>query len=211
MKIFNLFAFLLHLCNLAECSANLSNTKREFDIHGRLIKERFVNGKSIELSYDEMNRVTDISLGEIGGITYRYEDAKLLQVSRISPSGHIMYTQSYKYNDIGELLHEDLISGLGQVSYEKDLNKKFVRIESPYSQEICKFNSKGFIATHILNDKSFEYCYDKDDQLVISEKDGTSPLLEYDDKGHLTNKISERRKYHFEFNIDGNLVEAITS
>jgi len=210
MKIFTFLVFTLYLCGWAECQDNFLVPQRECDSRGRLIKERFFNGKSIEIAYDEMNRVVGISLEEAGKISYKYDNTHLLQVSRISPGGQIMYTHTYAYDNAGGLLHEELISNLGKISYDKDLNGKFIRRESPYGQEMCNFNSKGLITTHFLDDKTFEYYYDINDQLISFETDSETPLLEYDCDGNLTKKISAQRRCYLEFDQCGKLVEAIT-
>jgi len=210
VKIFTFLALVLCLSCWAEYSDNFSISQREYDSHGRLIKERFLNGKSIEISYDELNRVIEISLEGIGSITYKYSDTKLLQVSRISPSGQSMYTQSYEYDSAGGLLHEDLISNLGQISYDKDLNGRFIRIESPYSEEICRFNSKGLVTTHFLDGKILEYDYDNYNQLISFETGDETPPVEYDHNGNLTKKISPKGRYYLEFDQYGRLFEVIT-
>lgn len=210
MKIFTFLVLVLHLSSWAECSDNFSTPQREHDSHGRLIKERFLNGKSIEISYDELNRVVEISLEETGSITYKYDDTKLLQVSRISPSGQSMYTQSYEYDSAGGLLHEDLIFNLGQISYDKDLNGRFIRIESPYSEEVCRFNSRGLITTHFLDGKILEYDYDNYDQLISFGIEEQASLVEYDCNGNLTKKISPKGRCYLEFDQYGRLFEVIT-
>lgn len=87
MKVFVFFALILHLSGWAEHTDNFSIPQREYDSRGRLTKERFLNGKSIEISYDELNRVVEISIEEAGSVNYKYDDTKLLQVSRVSPEG----------------------------------------------------------------------------------------------------------------------------
>lgn len=210
MKIFTFLAFALSLCSWAECSDNLLSPQREYDNRGRLTKDKFLNGKSVEISYDEMNRVIGISLGETGKILYKYDDTHLLQVSRISLSGQTMYTHAYEYDDEGGLLHEELISNLGQISYDKDVNRRFIHIESPYSQEMCRLNPQGLITTHVVDDKILEYHYDNHDQLITFEMEDGIPVLEYDCNGNLTKKISANGRCYLEFDQYGKLVEAIT-
>ena len=210
MKVFTLLITALSWVNWLECSNNVMNLKREYDQLGRLTKEYFPNGKSIEISYDEMNRVIKIQIDKNGSIDYKYDDSNLLQVSRISPNGQTLYSHSYSYNDRGAPLNEELITKLGQISYENDLNEKFIKIESPYSHEICIFNPEGFISKRILNDKIFEYNYDNFDQLEYDESKDKALELEYDYNGNLIKKISTRRKCHFEFDQKGKLIKAVT-
>lgn len=210
MKIFTLLFLSVNLSGWADCSDSLWSPQRECDTNGRLLKERFLNGKSIEISYDEFNRVIEILLEGSGSITYKYDDTKLFEVSRISPSGQKMYTHSYEYDRFGGLLDENLIFNLGRISYDKDLSGKFIRIESPYSEEICKFNSKGVITSHSLNGKTFEYSYDNDNQLISFEIQEQKPFVEYDQNGNLTTKISAKGRHYLKFDQRGNLVEAIT-
>jgi len=186
------------------------NLEREYDHLGRLAKEYFPNGKSIEISYDEMNRVIEIQIDKNGSIYYEYDDSNLLQVSRISSNGQTLYSHSYSYDNMGVLFNEELITNLGQISYENDLNEKFIKIESPYSQEICIFNTKGFITKRILNNKTFEYHYDNLNQLNPNKSEDKTLGLEYDDNGNLIKKISTKRKRHLEFDQYGKLIKAIT-
>jgi|GEM_PF-919137 len=210
MKFFTFLVFILHLSGWAECPSEFSNVKREYDRDGKLIKETFPNGKSIEIVYDGMNRVIEIWIEENGCISYEYDDTHLLHISRISPSNQIVYTHSYKYDDVGALFHEELISNLGQILYEKDRNEKFIRTKSPYGEETCKFNSQGLITTHFFDDKALQYHYDNYDQLISSKTEKESPELQYDKNGNLIRKTSKQGSCSFEFDQYGRLVKAIT-
>ena len=209
MKIFTILV--LAICNWAIYADSLESQKRKYDDQGRLIKEEFLNGKSIEISYDKFSRVIVISLGESGSISYGYDDANLLHVSRVSPNGKILYTHSYEYDHKGGLLHENMISNLGQISYQQNLNGELLYIQSPYSQEICKFDSEGLITSHFVNGKTFEDCCDEMHELNLDNEIEKSMLVEYDLNGNLTKKISSCGRFYFEFDHYGNLVEAITS
>jgi len=209
MKIFTILV--LVICNWAIYADSLEAQKRKYDDQGRLIKEEFPNGKSIEISYDKLNRVVEISLEESGSISYEDIDTNLLHLSRISPNGKILYTHSYEYNHKGGLLCENMISNLGQISYQRKLNEELLYIESPYSQEVCKFDSEGLITSHFVNGKMFENCCDEMHELNLDNEIEKSMLVEYDLNGNLTKKISSCGRFYFEFDHYGNLVEAITS
>lgn len=210
MKIFTLLFLTFCLSAWSDCSDNISSPQRELDANGRLLKEKFPNGKSIEISYDEFNRVIEIFLEDTGSITYKYDDTKLLEVSRIALSGQKMYSQSYEYDSSGSLLYKDLISNLGRILYDKDLNGRFIRIESPYSEEICGFNPEGMITSHSVDGKIFEYEYGNDNQLSSLETEGQTPFIEYDQNGNLTKKISAKGRHYLEFDQRGSLIEVIT-
>ena len=55
--------------------------------------------------------------------TYKYDDTKLLEVSRIALDGLKIYSESYEYDSSDDLLYKNLISTLGQILYEKDLSR----------------------------------------------------------------------------------------
>lgn len=210
MKIF--IILFLAICNWATCSDTFWDLKREYDDHGRLSKEDFPNGKSIEIAYDEMNRVVEISLGEHGSVLYQYDDTNLLKVSRVSPNGQTLYTHSYEYDpNTGGLLCENLISNLGQISYKNDLGEKIFQIDSPYSQEICRFNPEGLITSHFLNGKTFEYDYNGSNSLRPIKATKEFSELEYDTNGNLIKKISKNGRDYFEFDQYGNLIVALTN
>ncbi len=201
MKILALVFLACAFNGWTDCTDQPASTLREYDSNGRLRKERFPNGKAIEIDYDQDNRVIELCLEEAGSIIYKYDDTKLLEVSRIGSNGQKMYTHSYEYDSSGSLLHENLISNLGRISYDKDVHGRFIRSTSPYSEEICRFNPQGVITSHSLNGNLFEYKYDADNQLIALEAQEQIPFTEYDANGHLTKKISAK---------GGRLIEART-
>ena len=121
-----------------------------------------------------------------------------------------MYSQSYGYDSSGSLLYKDLISNLGKILYDKDLSGRFIRIKSPYSEEICNFNPKGIITSHSLDGKIFEYEYDNDNQFISLETQEQTPFIEYDQNGNLIKKISAKGKRYLTFDQCGSLIEIIT-
>lgn len=211
MKFFTLLILLFHLSGWARCSDNSSIPQREYDDHGRLTKESFLNGKSIKISYDNSNRVIEIFIEGNGAIRYEYDNDKLLQVTRISSTGQNTYSQSYEYDDVnGDLLHENLIFNLGRISYIKDLNQRSLRIKSPYSEEICRFDSNGLLSTRFLDGQIFEYTYDDFNHLIPAKAQQEIPLIEYDQAGNLVKKTTFKGKYFLDFDADGKLLEVAT-
>jgi RHS repeat-associated protein len=207
MKIIAVLILVLHVFGWSA----YSNTQQERDHYGRLSKETFPNGKSIEISYDEFNRVIALSIEDVGHIFYKYDDAKLVQVSRVSPSGQYMYTHSYEYDSMKNLLREYLIADLGQIVYNTDINQGILQITSPYSEEICRFNPMGLIDYHCLNGKLVEYDYDNHNQLVSLEVETQIPSVEYDQYGNLIKKVSSKGRYELEFDpSSGKLIGVIT-
>lgn len=211
MKFFTFLALALTSFSWAENSNPLAFPKREYDAYGRLEKEEFSNGKSIKISYNDENQVTHLFIDGCGSISYRYDDKHLLEVSRISLAGEIAYTHTYEYDSFDGLLYEELISNLGRISYSKDPVERTVRIESPYNYEVCKLNSDGLLASHVLNGNSAEFEYDNNNQLITHEVKAPEYTLEYDPIGRLIKKISPSSRSYFEFDEFGRLIEAITN
>lgn len=106
----NIFIFFFFTFFLSGWTNNISNPLRTCDLNGRLLKEIFPNGKSIEISYDELSRVVQILLEGTGSIVYKYDDTKLLEVSRVALNGQKIYSQSYVYDNLGNLFYQNLIS-----------------------------------------------------------------------------------------------------
>ncbi len=78
---------------------------------GGCVKRLSLTGKSINIFYDEANRVWRLSISDLGDILYSYEQDHLISVSRFSPEGKLCYAHSYTYDLAGHLIAETLIGG----------------------------------------------------------------------------------------------------
>ncbi|MDE3046286.1 MAG: RHS repeat-associated core domain-containing protein, partial [Verrucomicrobiota bacterium] len=211
MRIFTFLALVITTFSWAECSNGSNPARREYDnTLGRLIEEKFPNGKSLKISYDEKNRVIQLSIDDAGSIFYKYDDTHLLEISRIAPNGERAYTHSYQYDFSDGLSSEELISNLGQISYKKDPLERRMEIESPYSQEIYQLSPKGLVITHTLDEKTVDYQYDDDNQVIADANKTPNYSTEYDCNGRITKKISPETRIYFEFDEDGRLIEAVS-
>lgn len=109
-----------------------------------------------------------LSLGELGGVRYTYDDEHLLQVDRLSPSEGVMYTHTYQYGAEGNLLSEKFIGDLGEISYEDVIRPIYDEAKAP-----IEYDSKGRVAAQ--GDKRFTY----DDQHRLIEVASTNGIVTY--------------------------------
>lgn len=158
-------------------------------------------------SYDQYDRIKCILFPNLGSIEYLYDDALLKQVMRISNFGDILYTHSYSYNKEGKLISENLIGGLGQINYTFDPIHHILQIDSPYSSELCYYDTENHLIKHKLGDDLYEYSYDSLNGLITTDQD--IPSI-YNKQGNLVYKLSSKGNFCFNYDDDNQLISVIT-
>jgi len=210
----------------AEDRINNQTIYREVDDCGNITKEIFPNEEEIETFYDDQGRIEIIKGINIGEVQYEYVDEDLLKVKRFSSFSGRKYDHTYQYDQNGNILKEDLIGQLGQIIYERDLNKKEIIVRSPYSLEKCYYDSVGNLIYRKLNEKEFNYEYDPLGQLINYDEfdfirnpinsniNELNELLEYgaitceyDLNGSLIAKHTPDKSYFFRFDALGRLIQ----
>lgn len=131
-----------------------------------------------------------LSLGEFGGVRYTYDNEHLLQVERLSPSEEVLYTHTYQYSPEGNILSENLIGNLGEISYEAGI------VRSPYSLESFSFDEEGALTEHRLDGTLCKLTFDE-----------TTEYIEYDSEG----RVAGQGDKHFKYDDQHRLIEVSSS
>lgn len=185
-------------------------TQREIDTQGHLLKETFPNKKSIEISFDELNRITKMSLGDLGDISYSYENGDFSKITRTSATGEVLYVHTYEYNANGQLISESLISDLGKIIYNRDFQNRIFSTESPYSLEVCKYDPSWNIVEHFLNGITNHYSYTRLNELIWS-RPSAECYIKHDEDGNLVRKGSPRGRALYRYDDFGRLAKVIST
>jgi len=97
---------------------NNTQTIREYNNFGKLIKEKQANGLEIVKEYDNFTRNTKILLPDNSSIEYIYNPVFLEKVTRKDSKQNELYSNKYlKYDLSGNLLQEELIGNLGYLNH----------------------------------------------------------------------------------------------
>ncbi len=120
--------------------------------------------------------VSILSLGNLGSVRYSSDTCHLLQIERLSPSGEVMYTHAYHYDEGGKLISESLIGDLGEVFYEEEI------VKSPFSLEICKYDEHYNLMKYSLDVISKEYAYSACNQMISED----TTQCQYDLSGNVS-------------------------
>jgi len=121
-----------------------------------------------------------------------------------------LYKHSYEYAPDGSLVLENLIADLGQVSYSKNLEEKWIQIETPWGQQIYELDTEGHICRETIDGEAHEFVYKDDGSLVAPGESLQLPVLQYDNNGHVIEKSSPQGKESREFDSFGNLIKITT-
>lgn len=158
--------------DLVKATDELNNIsiQRNIDCHGNILSERLSTGLMIQKTYDDFDRSLSIDLPNQELIQYTYDPLFLRSVSRISPSGEVLYTHEYtNYDSSGYLQEENLIGSLGTVKHSIDLKGRKASITSPYFSESYCYENDNVIAI-TTNGNEVSYTYDELDQLTGNAK-----------------------------------------
>lgn len=159
------YAFSYNALNQLTSSKDLltqSTTTRTLDAHGRILSEKLANNLTLANTYDPQGRRSQLTLPHAGQIDYTYDALHLRQVSRYTPSGHLLYTHNYNAYDLSNhLLSETLIHNLGQITHTFSPLGKKSALSSPYfSQNVTSYDPVGNITSLTTQSKSTTYAYD---------------------------------------------------
>lgn len=183
-----------HVHIIRDLNSSLMLT-REYDALGRLIKEIFPTGHSIDIQYDQQN-ISKVLISNLGGFQYDYLNDQLIAVHRLDDRNNIIYTHKYEYPENGFVEH--LIKGLGCISYEYNKENKTFHITTP-NEKICyQFDAEHRVISKKTANDFTEYNYDIDGSLIPINS-ASIVDSEFDEHGNLIDIESPDNSIHFEY------------
>ncbi len=143
---------------------------RKIDPFGNVLQETFPHGLEVKKDYDDFNRLVSLRMGSQGEVLYTYDSLFLRTVARTSSRGDVLYEHTYEdYDKDGNLVSENLIGNLGQITHATDIRGQKTFISSPYFSEECAYDEVGNLVSNIIDRAESRYSYDGLSQLS-SEK-----------------------------------------
>ncbi len=172
-------------------------TVRIPDPQGRLLAEKLANNLNLIHDYDFQGRRISLMLPDGSDITYDYDALHLKEVTRKDSSGNRLYTHRYREHDLsGNLLSQELIYNLGEVTYSISPHGKTAAIHSSYfSQNVTRYDPVRNILTLETGSQATNYSYDDLYQLI--EEDGAFSHT-YVCDSHYNRLQKDDEKYKFD-------------
>ncbi len=152
--------------------------KRKIDSFGNVLQEVFPYGFEIKKDYDALNRLVSLKMGSQGEVLYTYDPLFLRAVTRTSSRGEVLYEHTYEeYDKAGNLVSENLIGNLGQITHITDTRGQKELISSPYFSQECEYDAVGNLISTIID--RAERCYSYDDLSQLSSENGSNQSCIY--------------------------------
>lgn len=188
---------------------------RTLDGTGRVLKETFPGGNSIEHAYDAMGRRFETRIPQSDClIAYEFNAVDLACVHRKTLDGRALYTHSYEPRDLsGNLQEEENIRG-SRVQYIVDSLSRKTEIMTPsFSQQILQFDPVGNICKMRIQEEEIEYGYDDLYQLTSETGlfahsyayDALYNRIQKDEEIYALNSLNQVAS-HFEYDPNGNSI-----
>lgn len=178
---------------------NTQNT-RVYDRSDRLIEETLGNGLNVQYAYDRQGRIHSYTLPDQGQVVYTYNAVDLIKIERFNLLGERLYSQSYHWDQAGNLIQKDLPFNLGATTYAYDLLNQYKSMQSPHFSELqTSYDAVGNLLTQVYTDPLgcllCQYSYDDLYQLD-SESNCADHVYQYNS---LLNRFAKDDQL-FEFN-----------
>lgn len=177
-KIHHAFEYDLlgHLRYASDENQNIA-IKRKIDPFGNVLQEVFPYGFEVKKDYDDLNRLVSLRMGSQGEVLYTYDPLFLRGVTRTSSRGEVLYEHTYEeYDEAGNLVSENLIGDLGQITHMTDVRGQKELISSPYFSQECGYDAVGNLISNIIDKAERRYSYDGLSQLS-SENGSNQPCI----------------------------------
>ncbi len=201
------------------------STRREYDAWNHLVFEKLANETCFRYRYDNLERLTQVTLPDLGSIEYSYHGLELSKVSRFDPQGRLLYEHAYlDYDLVGRELASQLIGKAGHQTRQWDALGHNTKIETPFwSQDIPEngFDHVGNLS-HVykkdpLGSAEEHYHYDDLYQLVAEEGplahtyayDSLQNRRQKDAEPYSVNELNQTlscSEARYEYDLDGNRI-----
>lgn len=200
-----------------------NSTFREYDAVGNMTKEVLGNGQTLNYSFDDISRPTQVILSDESSIEYLYDPLFLRTIKR-SVGLKTTYTHHYTtFDNTGALTAA--ASAVGQFTYEYDLLQRPKKITAPSWEEnitqydpmsnLCQYNSKDPLGTI-----SHDFTYDNLYQLMSETgevphsyaHDSLCNRVSKDSQQYVLNalnQIVQQTNCHYSYDMNGNLIKKI--
>ena len=144
---------------------------RIYDEAGNLIQETLPNGLTLQNTYDNQNRRTELTLPDTSIIHYTWGPLHLKEVTRFAPEKHLLYTHTYTSYDLsGNILEEEHIDSLGTTTRTLNARGHITHLSSPFfTQSATYAPSNNLTTTQIktpISGYTANYTYDALGQLT---------------------------------------------
>ena len=165
----------------------------------------------LAIEYDERDRVTKLELGKSGYVEYHYDENYLLEITRHTEKGGLVYTHAYDYNCPDHPIKEKVIGNLGEITYtaSEGCDGLTLYTTSPFHSEECYYNSTYQLLTRIQDQNAQEYSYDEKNKLV-HESHYQDSSYELDDFGRVVSQTIDGEITQYEYNESNQLISTIT-
>ena len=164
----------------------------------------------LAIEYDERDRLTKLELGKSGYIKYYYDENHLLEITRHTEKGDLLYTHAYDYNCPDHPIKEKLIGNLGEIAYtaSEGCHDLTLFTTSPFHSEECYYNSQYQLLTRIQDQNVQEYSYDEKNKLV-HESHYQDISYELDDFGRVVFQTTPHGTTQYQYNEENQLTRTI--
>ncbi len=202
-----------------------TQTVREYDQNGNLIKEILAHGQTIEYTYDRKGRVTTASTADDLSWQYTYDAAFLRQIDRLR-QGEIAYSHHYTDYDLSGLLTKSILPlQTGEIDYCYDLLRRINQIASPQWNFVeAQYDPVGNLVGYTQNDPAGEitnrFSYDSLYQLKSEtgnathryQSDSLFNRVLKDETSYLVNSLNQLQSQgncQYQYDPNGNLIAKI--
>lgn len=199
---------------------NQTTQTRTFDLYQRLILEEIAPGIELTYEYDNLDRMTKMTLPDKSHVTYTYDPFHLKEIQRYKNDLLKYVCKCSSYDWQGNLLKST--SPAGEVHYTFDFLGRAIKIESPHWKAYLEeFDLIGNLKKATQQDPTGElkgkYAYDRFDHLS-SESNHQENRYIYDSLGNCVKKNKDKLEINdlnqvdndvisnYSYDLNGNLI-----
>ena len=151
---------------------NQTVTHKKHSLFGQVLEETLGNACALRYTYDNLGRISLLTLPDFTQVQYSYNPYRLKKVERLSAKGDPLYAHVYEaYDNIGSLMEATLIGSAGSFKQEKDILNRVVSIQTPHWKEtLAAYDTSGnpfekIVESPLRGIEKNHYSYDELDQL----------------------------------------------
>jgi RHS repeat-associated protein len=195
-----------------------THQKRTYDILSRLIEEELSLDLTVHYEYDDLNRLTQMTLPDGSYVLYTYDSFYLIKAERFDPFGLLLYDYKCQAYDLqGNLLRT--LSPAGEVKYTYDLLGRAIEVKTPHwESHLQNFDPVGNLLTmkqkSPIGNSHEQFSYDRFNHLTTEaankyEYDSIGNCLKKNDQTQEINTLNQVLKSgstQYSYDPNGNLV-----